>query len=523
VNRWTCPTGAEMLAVDRDAIERLRIPGHTLMETAGRAVARAIAELYTDSRRPLVVCGGGNNGGDGYVIARVLAEQGRGVAPRVLELGSSASQSPEAKANRDQLASAGVGCLRAEHAADVTAALDGCDLVVDAVFGVGLGRPIEGRIAECLRALGSSGLPCVAVDLPSGLSSETGQPLGMLLEADLIVTFAMPKLGLALYPTDARILVADIGLPAECVARAAIRQHVLTQAGARALLPVRKRDGHKGSFGHVLVVGGSLGKTGAAILSALGALRGGAGLVSLAAPRALTPIYAASLAEAMCVVLDGAPADAFGHAQLDELVHALDSRDVLVLGPGLGQAPDTTALVRALLARARVPAVVDADALNVFAGDAAALASASPRVLTPHPGEAARLLGSTIAAIQADRPAAARALAAQSGAIAVLKGARTVIAAPDGELCVNPTGGPGLAAGGSGDVLAGLIGALLAQGLSAWDAARLGAYLHGLAGDRGPSVGGLASELAARIPAAWHALASASDESDSGTTLAPFP
>lgn len=523
MKQWTCPTGAEMLALDRDAIERLRIPGATLMETAGRAVAAAIAELYTDSRRPLVVCGSGNNGGDGYVIARVLAEQGRGVTPRVLELGGGGTRSPEAKANRDLLASCDIETLRAERATEVDAALVGCDLVVDAVFGVGLTRPTGGALAECLRALAASGLACVAVDLPSGLSSDTGQPLGFALDAQLIVTFALPKLGLALYPTDARILVADIGLPAACVARAGVRQHVLTRAGARALLPVRKRDGHKGTFGHVLVVGGSRGKTGAVLLAAQGALRGGAGLVSLAAPRELYPIYASSLAEAMCVVLDDAPADAFGPAQLDALVRALETRDVLVLGPGLGQTPEVASLVRALLARAQLPAVVDADALNMFAADATALVSASPRVLTPHPGEAARLLDSTIAAIQTDRPAAARALASKSGAIAVLKGARTVIAAPDGALCVNPTGGPGLAAGGSGDVLAGLIGALLAQGLSAWDAARLGAYLHGLAGDRGPSVGGLASELAGRIPAAWHALASATDESESRGTLAPFP
>jgi NAD(P)H-hydrate epimerase len=367
-----------MLAIDRDAIERLRIPAHTLMETAGRAVASAIAQLYADLRRPLVVCGGGNNGGDGYVIARVLAGQGRGVAPRVLELGGTASRSPEAKANRDLLATVGVEVRRAASSADVTASLAGCDLVVDAVFGVGLARPVEGPIAECLRALSASGLPCVAVDLPSGLSSETGQPLGLALEATLIVTLGVPKLGLALYPKAARILVADIGLPAECVTRANVRQHVLTRAGARALLPARPLDAHKGTFGHVLVVGGSLGKTGAALLAAQGALRGGAGLVSVATPRALYPIYAAALAEVMCVVLDEAPTDSLGPAQLESLARALETRDALVLGPGLGQAPNNVVLVRALLARARVPAVVDADALNAFGTDLAALRSDAP-------------------------------------------------------------------------------------------------------------------------------------------------
>ena len=520
---WLCPTGAEMRAIDRDAIERLGIPGRTLMETAGRAVAEAIARFHPASTRPLVACGGGNNGGDGYVIARVLVEQGRGVEPVVLDLARPESQSPEAKANRELLESAGIRTLRAGSAAEIASALAACDLVVDAVFGVGLARVVDGPLAEILRALGASGLPCVAVDLPSGLSSDTGRPLGTCLEADLVVTLGLPKLGLALYPSTARILVADIGLPRASIERANVRQHVLSREAARALLPDRPLDGHKGRFGHVLVVGGSPGKTGAVLLAAQGALRGGAGLVSLAAPRAFHPIYASQLAEAMCVLLEDASGGGLAESHLDALARELETRDALVLGPGLGQDPSSAALARSLLARARVPAVVDADGLNAFGTELEVLRSTAPRVLTPHPGEAARLLGLSTAAVQDDRPAAARALAARSGAVAILKGARSVIAAPDGELCVNPTGGPGLAAGGSGDVLAGLVGALLGQGLRAWDAARLSAWLHGLAGDLGPKVGGLASELAARIPAAWQALAVPERETDEPGTLVPFP
>ena len=520
---WPCPTGPEMRAIDRDAIERVGIPGRTLMETAGRAVAEAIARFYPEKCRPLIACGGGNNGGDGYVVARVLAEQGRGVLPRVLELANPSAQSAEAKANRELLAAVGVESRSAENAAGVAAMLEASDLVVDAVFGTGLTRPVEGRVADVLRALASSGLPCVAVDLPSGLSSETGRPLGMALEADLIVSLGLPKLGLALLPTRARILVADIGLPAESVERASVRAHVLSRAGADCLLPARALSGHKGSFGHVLVVGGSPGKTGAVLLAAQGALRAGAGLVSLAAPRSLYPIYASRLAEAMCVVLDDPAGGVLAAPHVAALARELEARDVLVLGPGLGRDAGSAELVRALLALARVPAVVDADALNAFAGDLEALRCTAPRILTPHPGEAARLLGCSTAEIQDDRAAAARALAARSGAIAILKGARSVIATPEGELCVNPTGGPGLAAGGSGDVLAGLVGALLGQGLRAWDAARVGAFLHGVAGDLGPTVGGLASELASRIPSAWQALAAAGDEPDEPGTLLPFP
>ena len=520
---WPCPTGPEMRAIDRDAIERAGIPGRTLMETAGRAIAEAIARHYPEKCRPLVACGGGNNGGDGYVVARVLAEQGRGVVPLVLDLARPESQSPEAKANSELLEAAGVETRGAGSATELAALLAASDLVVDAVFGIGLTRPVEGRVAEILRALAASGLPCVAVDLPSGLSSETGRPLGMALEADLIVSLGLPKLGLALLPTRARILIADIGLPAESVERAQVRAHVLSRSAAGALLPARPLAGHKGSFGHVLVVGGSPGKTGAVLLAAQGALRAGAGLVSLAAPGSLYPIYAGGLAEAICVVLEAADNGGLAEQHVAALARELETRDALVLGPGLGQHPGSAALARALLVRARVPAVVDADALNAFAGELEALRSESPRILTPHPGEAARLLGCSTAEIQDDRAAAARALAARSGAIALLKGARSVIATPTGELCVNPTGGPGLAAGGSGDVLAGLLGALLGQGLSAWDAARVGAFLHGLAGDLGPTVGGLASELASRIPSAWQALAAAGDQADEPGTLVPFP
>lgn len=520
---WPCPTGPELRAIEADAIQRLGLPARMLMENAGRAVAEAIADLYTERRRPLVACGGGNNGGDGYVLARVLAEQGRGVVPLVLDLARPEAQSPEAKANRELLETARIETCRVENAADVTAALAGCDLVVDAVFGIGLTRPVEGRLADILRALAASGLPCVAVDLPSGRSSETGLPLGMALDADLIVTLGLPKLGLALWPTTARILVAEIGLPLESIARANVRQHVLSRAAAAALLPSRPLDGHKGTFGHVLVVGGSLGKTGAALLAAQGALRGGAGLVSLAATRSLLPIYASRLAEVMSVVLDDTPAGALAAIHAETLARALETRDALVLGPGLGQDSGSAALARALLARARVPAVVDADALNAFGGELEALRSPAARILTPHPGEAARLLGCSTAEVQSDRAAAARALASRSGAIAILKGARSVVAAPDGALCVNPTGGPGLAAGGSGDVLAGLVGALLGQGCSAWDAARAGTFLHGLAGDLGPSVGGLAGELAGRIPAAWQLLSASGDEADEPRTLVPFP
>jgi len=518
---WPCPTGAEMRAIDGDAIARLGIPSRTLMESAGRAVAEAFANDYPEKRRPLVACGAGNNGGDGYVVARVLAEQGRGVTPRVLELPDLSRQSPESKANRDLVVAAGIECLAAADERAVRAALAGCDSVVDAVFGVGLTRPVEGAAALLLRELAASGLPILAVDVASGASSDSGLPLGFALEPELIVTLGLPKLGLALQPSAARILVADIGLPADSVSRAGIRAHLLTRAAARALLPPRPLAGHKGTFGHVLIVGGALGKTGAALLAAHGALRAGVGLVTLAAPASLVPIFASQLAEAMCLVLSDSRPGELSAAHAPDIRREAEARDTLVLGPGMGQTPAARSLARVLATQVGVPAVIDADALNAFAGDLDSLRAPAPRILTPHPGEAARLLGSDTQAVQADRPGAARLLAIRAQAVVILKGARTVVANPAGELSINPTGGPGLAAGGSGDVLAGVTGALLARGLAAWDAARLGVYLHGLAGDLGPAQGGLASELAARLPAAWQSLA-ATESRDVTGTLVPL-
>lgn len=518
---WPCPTGAEMGAVDGDAISRLGIPGRTLMESAGRAVAEAFASHYPAKRRPLVACGSGNNGGDGYVVARVLVEQRRGVAPRVLELPDLSRQSPESKANRDLVLAAGIECLPARDPAAIRAALAGRDSIVDAVFGVGLTRPVEGPAANLLRELAESGLPIVAVDVPSGLSSDSGLPLGFALEPELIVTLGLPKLGLALAPSAATVLVADIGLPADSIARAGIRAHLLTREAARSLLPPRPLAGHKGTFGHALVVGGALGKTGAALLAALGALRAGVGLVTLAAPASLVPIFASQLAEAMCLVLSDSRPGELSAAHAPEIRREAEARDALVLGPGMGQTPAARALARVLATQTGVPAVIDADALNAFAGDLDSLRAPAPRILTPHPGEAARLLGGDNAAIQADRPGAARMLAMRTQSVVVLKGARTVVANPTGELSINPTGGPGLAAGGSGDVLSGVLGALLARRLPAWDAARLGVYLHGLAGDLGAPQGGLASELAARVPAAWQSLAAA-ESRDASSTLVPL-
>lgn len=491
---WPCPTGDEMRGIDRDAIVERGIPGRVLMETAGRAVASAILARFGRARRPLVVCGGGNNGGDGYVIARVLREADDRIEPAVLAVGDVTKHSDEAGTNFEALAHLDIEVTQSRDVKDLEPLLGRADLIVDAVLGVGLSRAVEPRLAALLSALAEAPLPVVAVDLPSGISSDTGAALGVELPADLIVTLGWPKLGLAVRPLEVEILVADIGLPAQSLALAEVRQHVLTNAAAARLLPERPEDGHKGSFGHVLIVGGSPGKTGAAVLAAEAAQRGGAGLVTVAASPQLNDIFEVKLTEPMSLPLEYAP---------EALLEAARERDASVVGPGVGTDEPTRSCLRAFLGQLERPAVVDADGLNAFAGETAALRAPGPRILTPHPGEMSRLLDRSTAQVQADRVDAARELARRTDAVVVLKGSRSVIAAPDGALYVNPTGGPGLASGGTGDVLSGLLGALLAQGLPPLEAAALGVFLHGRAGDECGRVGVLAGEVADLIPAVW--------------------
>ena len=520
---WPCPTASEMGRIDRFAIEHLGLPGRLLMENAGRSVAYAIRRRYPHARRPLVVCGAGNNGGDGFVIARVLRDWDRRLRPVVAALGDPERRSAEARENFDLLAGCEIECVEVKEAEDVDRLLDSSDLVVDAVFGVGLARPVEGLYADVLSAMARARPPRVAVDVPSTFSSDTGESLGPDLAPELIVTLGLPKLGLAVRPLDSEIVVADIGLPAVARMPVAPQQHVLTPGAARARLPHRPADGHKGSFGHVLIVAGSTGKTGAAALAATGAVRAGAGLVTVAVPASLNPVLEVKLTEAMTLPLSEAVAGALGEGAAEVLLSESNSRDAVVVGPGLGTDPGTVRALERLLGALERPAVVDADALNAFAGRPEALRGPGARVLTPHPGEMARLLGARVAEVQRDRVGAARRLAAASSAVVVHKGARSVIAGPDAQVLVNPTGGPGLGTGGTGDVLAGVIGALLGQGLSPLDAAAVGTYLHGLAGDLVPAAGGSAGDVAERLPEALGRLAELDEATDDPGLVRHFP
>jgi ADP-dependent NAD(P)H-hydrate dehydratase / NAD(P)H-hydrate epimerase len=502
---------AEMRAIDRAAIEGLGIPALALMERAGRAVADAALGLAGDRGRVLVVCGGGNNGGDGYVAARLLRAWGR--EARVVALVPAARLSPDARAVREQAGRAGVPIADVAAVAPLEAGKG--DVIVDALLGTGLARAPEGAFAEAIariEAARGAGARVVAVDVPSGLSADTGRPLGVCVRADRTVTFALQKRGLVQEPGASLagdVTVADIGIPAEAAARVAATAELVTRDEARALVPARPREAHKGDAGRVLVVAGSPGKTGAAHLVLAGALRGGAGLVTLASRPEVLPVALAGRPEAMSAALPAG--GALGAADLAPLLAAAKGMDALVIGPGIPRGPETGALLLDLLARAAVPAVLDADALNALADHGLAPgalgALPAPVVLTPHPGEMARLCGLGIADVQADRIGLASERARTWGAVVVLKGARTVVAGPAGPAAVIPTGNPGMATGGTGDVLAGLAGALLASGIPAAAAARAAAWVHGRAGDlaarRLGERGLLASDLADAVGAVW--------------------
>ena len=494
-------TAEQMRALDRATIEDLGIPGAVLMETAGRAVVERVLELVPRGGRVAVCCGLGNNGGDGYVVARVLGEHG--VDATVFLAGDSARVSGDAATHLVAFRRCG-GRLVAvdtedrlrEHAQTIECA----DVVVDAVFGTGLARSVSGLFAQFIEVINRSAGFRVAVDIPSGLSADTGQVLGTAVRADTTVTFAFEKPGLITgvgVGWAGHVTVAEIGIPAARAAELPVTVVVPERTDARALLPGLDPADHKVRRGHVLAVAGSPGKRGAGRMTAVAALRAGAGLVTLAGPDLDPGAHDAVMTA--CVISP------------DSLDAAAAGKHAIAIGPGMEPGPAGAALVRRALAGS-APLVIDADGLNHLAGDLAAVADASaPCVLTPHPGEAGRLRGLSTAEVEADRLAAARRLADATGAVVVLKGAGTLVCDPDGLVTVNPTGGPALATAGSGDVLTGLVAGLLAQGMAPSSAARLGVFVHGAAGDRcdrdlGPA-GTIATDVIDAIPATLRDLA----------------
>lgn len=519
-----------MRQADRIAIEEMKIPGLVLMENAGRGVAEAILDEVPGigSRRVWIVAGRGNNGGDGFVVARHLTRYG--VAARVLLVGSSLARlAGDARAMA--AAWSGIGGVTIEvgdarrwrSAAEFLAG----DVIVDALFGTGLSRPLDGLAAEVVETIdraGGAGATVVAVDLPSGLFSSSPATPGPAVQADLTVTFARPKIAHLLPPAEhlcGTVVVVDIGIPDAAIHRAGSDLHWVLIDEAALMLPERDPGDHKGHFGHVLVVAGSVGKAGAAALTGWGALRSGAGLVTIATPSPVRVEVASFAPELMTEAL---PASRSGELAKGAAARALalaEGCSVLAVGPGVGAG--AAAEIRTLVARSPLPIVLDADGVNAFAGRLDALAKRrAPLVVTPHPGEAARLLGTSVDEVQADRVAAARAIARRADAVAVLKGYRTIVADPSGVAFINPTGNPGMATAGMGDALTGIIAALLGQGLDPLDGAVLGAYLHGLAADLAVDEGAeteaslTTSAVLDALAAAFDALRAVSDGEEPG-------
>lgn len=504
-------TAAEMRNIDQRTIETYHVPGIVLMENAGLQLLRFMQDHLPSlqHRRVTIITGGGNNGGDGFIVARHLWQQG--VQVDILLLVAPNALSGDARTAYEMAQAYGVPmqhCTTAGTWKKAFQELHKTDILVDAIFGTGVNRPVSDLYAEVIRALNTLQKPIVAVDIPSGVAADHGNVFGEYIRATYTVTFALPKRGLLLYPAAAAVgtlHVANIGIPQAAIAAEKIQIALLDMEEIRQMLPARAPDSHKGSHGHLLVVAGSPGKSGAGVLASQAALRAGAGLVTLALPKSMNPAIEAAMTEVMTLPAAENATGELCAAALPHLCQFLAKVDALVLGPGLGTHQETISCVHALLRQATVPIVLDADGLNSLIGHLDVLQDCQvPIVLTPHPGEMARLLDISTAAVQAQRLDIVQDFAKRYQVYVVLKGARTVIYAPNGQRWVNPTGNVAMATAGTGDVLAGIIGAFLCQGLQPLQAAQCGVYLHGMAGDRvcdrlGES-GLIASDLIAELP-----------------------
>jgi ADP-dependent NAD(P)H-hydrate dehydratase / NAD(P)H-hydrate epimerase len=484
-------TAHQMQALDRIAIEKFHIPGTVLMENAGLRTIEAMSGFFDLSipRKIVILAGKGNNGGDGFVIARHLFNAGHDVL--IYLLADPASLQGDALTNFTIVTAMGIplkSITSIEESSAVEIGFDGAEILVDAIFGTGLASAPKSYFARLIEAMNRVAIPVVAVDIPSGLHPDTGIPFEPCVEAELTVTYGLPKLGQILYPGAdfcGELVVGDISFPAEIIQDDSLAISLLDDARILRPLISRNRDSHKGSYGHLFALAGSVGKTGAACLLAQSALRMGTGLVTVGIPSSLNDILEVKLTEVMTEPLPETQERSFSSDGLSKIIDLCERMTALAVGPGITQHPESRKLVKDLIREIDLPMIIDADGLNVLSGEVGLLSTRknSHTILTPHPGEMARLLEITTAEVQSNRIDSALLLAKRTGCVVVLKGARTVIATSEGKVDIVMSGNPGMATGGSGDVLTGMIGALLAQGYLSPDAARMGTLLHGLAGD----------------------------------------
>ena len=506
-------TADQMRALDAWPIEETGLPGLVLMENAGKGLAELIEEAVgpVEGLCAAVICGRGNNGGDGFVIGRWLERWGAEVVFYLLA--ETDTIQGDAGVNLKAVQSLGlpvIEVLDQAGADELAQDLEGTDLVVDALLGTGLNSPVRGRYEQVIDLINACQAHVISVDIPSGLSADTGRIMGTGVRADLTGTFGAAKLGQAVHPGldyCGDLEVIDISIPDSAPPWNQVGHFELEPQDAAQLWPQPGPEAHKGDSGHLLILAGSPGKTGAACLTAQGALRSGAGLVTVGGPAGVHSILETKLTEAMTLPLSQTGDGFLARNAAAELAPFLEGKSALAIGPGLGTDPETKEVLAWILEKVPLPLVMDADALNLLAASPDLLRwCADSAVLTPHPGEMARLLETTPAQVQADRIKAVRSLVRETGQVVVLKGARTIVGSPEGDIFINPTGNQGLACGGTGDVLTGIIAGLLAQGLSTLEAALAGVYVHGSAGDilahEFQGRGFLAGEVARAVPRA---------------------
>lgn len=511
-------TAAQMQQIDHQTIHSFGIPGMVLMENAGRGAFDMLVRKFSplENKRVAIVCGRGNNGGDGFVMGRYLME--KGIPTTLFLLSVSDKVTGDAKTNY-LLARKLVEKSPGSELIEIPdpAALErhrsrflDQDLFVDAIFGTGLNSQVRGLFKEIILLVNASGKPVFSVDIPSGLNADTGAVCGVAIKASATATFAFAKAGLLLYPGNlytGDLEIMEIGIPGFIAQAQNPSLFLMENKEIAPLFTPRKFSSHKGSFGHLLVIAGSPGKTGAAALCANAAMRSGTGLVTLGVARSLNSCLESAVMEPMTLPLPETREGCLGDSSLARIQALLRDKQSLALGPGLGTDPETRSLVKHLVQETPLPLVLDADGLNCMADDLEILTSRqAPTILTPHPGEMARLTKKTVPEIQADRLGIASWFARKYQVILVLKGAQTLVCCPDGRTFVSPTGNPGMASGGMGDVLTGMIAGFVAQGLTAENAARAGVFIHGLCGDvlaeQTGGVGFLASDMVLAIPRA---------------------
>jgi len=506
-------TSQQMREIDRKAIEENNLSGLTLMENAGSRIFQNLKNIYPDLRlkKTVIFAGSGNNGGDGFVVARHLYNYG--VKVKVFLLTPFNKIKGEAGENLNTINKMGVELIEAETTKleEIQRAIQNSDLIIDAILGTGLQGKVTGLKAKIIDLINIANKEVVAIDVPSGLNADTGRIEGPCIKAAHTITLALPKIGLLIFPGASyagKITIEDIGIPSYLLKNNKIKTNMVTKEIVKPLLPFRATCSHKGSFGKALILAGSVGMTGAAYLASEAAMRSGAGIVVLGIPRSLNPIMEVKLTEVMTLPLAETEKQSLGEEAEETILKLMKNYSVLGIGPGISRQAETQRLVRKVIEKSNIPLVVDADAIYALSEDPTILKKTkTPLVITPHPGELAKLINKDVGYILNNQLDITREIAQKYGIVVVLKGARTIIANKEGETYINVGDNPGMATGGSGDVLTGIICSLIAQGADNFSAAITGVYIHTLAGDLARGIKGergmIAGDILSQVPQAF--------------------